>query len=105
MEIPNDLPEDGTRYYREYVKAGGPDHAARAYAIACCQRDNFAARLEAITSPEDAEPQGEGDAINVQIMWAVQKSWVEANKLVEKLREQLPVQEPEQDDDTGYFKP
>ena len=50
MKIPNDLPEGGTQYFQEYALAGGSEHAAKSYAVACCQRDQYATRLDAITT-------------------------------------------------------
>ena len=101
MKIPNDLPEGGAAYYQEYIRAGGADHAARAYAQACTQRDLFLGELVKIAL--GGEGMEEGDNVNVQIMWAVQKSWVEAAKQAEKLRDALPPASAEAADDTGYF--
>ena len=100
MHIPNDLSEAALAYYREYVNAGGAEHAARAYAMACDQRDILQKRLFDITMGEDAEA---AEVMAGQVMWAVQKSWVEASKTAEKLRDALPASAPEAKDETGYF--
>ena len=100
MNLPNDLSEAALTYFREYVTAGGAEHAARAYAMACDQRDILQKRLFDITMGGDDEL---AEAMGGQIMWAVQKSWVEASKTAEKLRDALPVSTPEAKDETGYF--
>ena len=100
MNIPNDLSAAGVMYFTEYVNAGGAEHAARAYAMACDQRDILQKRLFDITMGVEVQ---DDDAMGGQIMWAVQKSWVEASKTAEKLRDALPVSAPEAKDETGYF--
>ena len=100
MKIPNDLPADAAVYYREYVEAGGTTHAAKAYAVACHERDKYGARMDGYTQTLTSD---EGDAVNVQVMWAVQKAWDAASKTAEKLRDALPKAAPKADTGKGFF--
>lgn len=96
--VPNDLPENGASYYREYVEAGGAAHAARSYAIACAGRD--AAYVRACNIRDNAEITG----VMSQVLLATVKMVSDLSATAEKLRSLLP-SEPEIDDDPdGHFK-
>ena len=101
--VPNDLPEGGARYFQEYVEAGGTLHAARAYAIACCDRDLYAKRVRAYTARVE-KGDVNADPVNVQVMWACAKSRDAASDTAEKLRAALPAKSADElPNSSGHF--
>ena len=61
MRVPNDMSVAAQGYFREFVDAGGPEHAAKAYALACEQRDD--ARKRAAALSKDDELSGSGSQV------------------------------------------
>ena len=100
MNIPNDMSAEAQVYYREHVDAGASEHAAKAYALACAERDDARARAKELRNM----PELSGAAS--QVLLACIKSAADASSTAEKLRAALPVDtkpSAPSDDPDGVF--
>ena len=100
MNIPNDLPDGAPVYFAEYSRAGGPDHAAKSYALACVTRDTCRKRAAEIALKPTPS------VSDRQVMRACVTMADDASKTAEELREALPQGSKPQradDDPDGMF--